>query len=114
MKALRTCLLLLLTLCLLAACQSTPATNSEAPAGTSSEQATSSVDASSEEASSEASAETSSEEVSEPEPPREGAYMEYEIPENYKDLYENPYELSEYADMEITATNSTTYTITYH
>lgn len=114
MKALRTCLLLLLTLCLLAACQSTPATNSEAPAGTSSEQATSSVDASSEEASSEASAETSSEEVSEPEPPREGAYMEYEIPENYKDLYENPYELSEYSDMEITATNSTTYTITYH
>ena len=109
MKTLRTCLLLLLTLCLLAACQSTPAdpmTSSEATAESSAE--------ASEEASSQVSSEASSEEVSEPEPPREGAYMSYEIPENYKDLYENPFDVPERLDMEISATNSTTYAITYH
>lgn len=104
MKTLRTCLLLLLSLCLLAACQSAPAPNPEPPAA-SSLPAESSAEESVEE-----SSETSSE-ISEP--PREDAYMSYEIPDNYKDLYENPFALDAYEEMEITASNNT-YAITYH
>ena len=107
MKIMRTCLLLLLALCLLAACQSTPETVSNAPDTSSLPAESTEI---SDEASSEASSETSSE-ISEPE--REGAYMSYEIPDNYKDLYENPFEVDEYLEMEISATNSTTYAITY-
>ncbi len=115
MKTLRTCLLLLLALCLLAACQSTPEANSQPPESSASRQESSaetSMEASSEEATSEVSSETSSEESTEPEPPREGAYMSYEIPDNYKDVYENPFALETYEEMEITASNNT-YTITY-
>lgn len=94
---LRTLLLGLLTVCLLASC------GESAPAETSSP-------AVSAESTAESSAEQSSAEESS-QPPRE-AYMSYEIPDNYNDTYKDVFSVSDYKELEITASQNT-YTITY-
>lgn len=115
MKTRLICLLFALVL-LLAACgeaTESQAPISSAPTAESSEIASSTAESSAEtspevsvETSTEVSSETS-EDVTETE-----SFMSYEIPDNYKDMYENPFTDAELVDMEVSF-YTTSYSITY-
>lgn len=110
MKTRLICLLFALVL-LLAACGE--ATQSQAPDASSAPAAESSPAESSTEASAEASDEPFqevSQEISD-EPTETESFMSYEIPDNYKTMYENPFD-AELVEMEVT-NYSTSYAFTY-